>query len=135
MEVINVAFGSQETPNSLVSWLVSLRGFAPFDSGNDPITISQGKNHMRKARYLIATSVVCAAVLAPSTAAFAVTTGNQGQPSQSCQAEPNSPPGFNTAGFAHAETVYGGSQPQNSNNPKSVAQYDVACYQVSQPHP
>jgi hypothetical protein len=28
--------------------------------------------------------------------------------------------------------MYAGSQPQNSNNPKSVAQYDVACFQVSQ---
>jgi hypothetical protein len=29
--------------------------------------------------------------------------------------------------------MYAGSQPQNSHNPKSVSQYDVACYQVS-PH-
>ena len=29
---------------------------------------------------------------------------------------------------------YAGQQPQNSNNPNSVAQYDVACYHVSQPH-
>lgn len=58
-------------------------------------------------------------------------TGNQGQPSQSCQAQTSSPPGFNTAGFTHATTVYAGAQPQNSNNPKSVAQYDVACFQVS----
>jgi hypothetical protein len=28
--------------------------------------------------------------------------------------------------------MYAGSQPQNSNNPKSVSQYDVACFQVSQ---
>ncbi len=28
--------------------------------------------------------------------------------------------------------MYAGSRPQNSNNPKSVAQYDVACFQVSQ---
>ena len=26
---------------------------------------------------------------------------------------------------------YAGSQPQNSNNPNSVSQYDVACFQVS----
>jgi hypothetical protein len=25
------------------------------------------------------------------------------------------------------------AQPQNSNNPHSVAQYDVACFEVSQP--
>ncbi len=60
-----------------------------------------------------------------------------GQPNQSCQAEPSSPghsssaPGsaFNPNGTAG--TVYAGQQPQNSKNPNSVAQYDVACYQVS----
>jgi hypothetical protein len=31
-----------------------------------------------------------------------------------------------------AGSVYAGQQPQNSNNPHSVAQYDVACFQVSQ---
>jgi hypothetical protein len=90
---------------------------------------------MSRARYLIAASVACAAVFVPSTAAFANNPpGPPGQPSQSCQAQPNSPAGFNTGGFAHAEGVYAGSAPQNSNNPKSVSQYDVACYQVSQPH-
>ena len=28
-----------------------------------------------------------------------------------------------------AGTVYAGEQPQNSKNPKSVSQYDVACFQ------
>jgi hypothetical protein len=62
-----------------------------------------------------------------------------GQPSQSCQAEPLTPgqaasasgSAFNTSGMAG--TVYAGTQPQNSNNPMSVSQYDVACYQVSNP--
>jgi hypothetical protein len=67
---------------------------------------------------------------------YADSTGNQGQPSQSCQsffgdAGPFTPPGFNTAGFNHATTVYAGSQPQNSKNPKSVSQYDVACFQAA----
>ena len=61
-----------------------------------------------------------------------------GQPSQSCQAQPSSPgnassaPGsaFNPDGTAG--TKYAGTQPQNSNNPNSVSQYDVACFQVSQ---
>jgi hypothetical protein len=62
------------------------------------------------------------------------TTGT-GQPSQSCQEQTSSPPGFNTAGFAHAALVYAGS-PQsptisNNANAHAVAQYDVACYQVS----
>jgi hypothetical protein len=64
-----------------------------------------------------------------------------GQPSQSCQAEPMTPghaasaPGsaFNPTG--NAGTHYAGTQPQNSNNPHSVAQYDVACFHVSQNHP
>lgn len=36
---------------------------------------------------------------------------------------------FNEEG--HAGTVYAGEQPQNSNNPHSVSQYDVACMKVS----
>jgi hypothetical protein len=67
---------------------------------------------------------------------YANSTGNQGQPSQSCQsffgdAGPFTPSGFNTVGFNHATTVYAGTQPQNSNNPKAVSQYDVACFQAA----
>ena len=64
-----------------------------------------------------------------------------GQPSQTClsstaPSEPGhaaSAPGsaFNENG-GRAGSMYDGSQPQNSNNPKSVSQYDVACFQVSQ---
>lgn len=57
-----------------------------------------------------------------------------GQPGQSCQAEPTGPPGITstTNGFAtRAVNVYAGSAPQNSRNPRSISQYDVACYQVS----
>jgi hypothetical protein len=60
-----------------------------------------------------------------------------GQPSQSCQAAANYPadtPGnsYNAPGSAFnpngvADTRYAGTQPQNSRNPKSVSQYDVAC--------
>jgi hypothetical protein len=64
-----------------------------------------------------------------------------GQPNQSCSAQPSTPgnaksaPGsaFNPAGTAGG--VYAGQQPQNSKNLVSVSQYDVACFQVSQPHP
>lgn len=76
--------------------------------------------------------------LAPTMAVMAANppTAN-GQPNQSCQAQPLTPghsasaPGsaFNTSGMAG--TVYAGTQPQNSNNPNSVSQYDVACFQVS----
>lgn len=63
--------------------------------------------------------------------AHANSTGNQGQSSQSCQALTASPPGFGTSGFNQATGRYAGSAPQNSNNPKSVSQYDVACFQLS----
>jgi len=60
-----------------------------------------------------------------------------GQPNQSCEDQPSRPgqsasaPGsaFNPDGIAG--THYAGQQPQNSNNPNSVSQYDVACFQVS----
>jgi hypothetical protein len=71
--------------------------------------------------------------------ALAADPGTQGQPSQSCgsQTAPNTPgnaasaPGsaFNPNG--QAGSVYAGQQPQNSNNPNSASQYDVACFQVS----
>jgi hypothetical protein len=75
----------------------------------------------------------------PFSTVFAASPGTQGQPNQSCQAQPSTPgnaanaPGsaFNTSG--KAGTVYAGTQPQNSKNPSSVSQYDVACFQVSQP--
>jgi hypothetical protein len=64
----------------------------------------------------------------------------QGQPNQSCQTinggntGPSYPGHTSTApGSAFNETngiaggMYAGSQPQNSKNPASVAQYDVAC--------
>jgi len=86
--------------------------------------------------------LTCAVAVMATSFAVAVATafgGNPsptgtGQPSQSCQAEPTGPPGIvsTTNGFAtRAVNVYAGSQPQNSNNPKSVSQYDVACFQVS----
>lgn len=60
----------------------------------------------------------------------------QGQPNQDCEAliasGDGSDPG-NSASSGHsafggsAGDVYAGSQPQNSKNPASVSQYDVAC--------
>ena len=84
-------------------------------------------------------SIVCFAVVLMVAAAGALASdphsaGSTGQPSQSCQSEPTGPPGIisTTNGFAtHAVNVYAGSAPQNSNNPKSVSQYDVACFEVS----
>jgi hypothetical protein len=80
-----------------------------------------------------------AIILGGASAAFADNPPGTGQPSQSCQNPANSTtpgnaasaPGsaFNTSGVAG--THYAGNAPQNSTNPKSVSQYDVACFQVS----
>src|SRR5438270_1948872 len=89
--------------------------------------------------------LVGALALPPITSVFAAGNPNgTGQPSQTCLSStaPNEPgnassaPGsaFNENGGT-AGSVYAGQQPQNSKNPNSVSQYDVACYQVSQPHP
>ncbi|SDA97754.1 adenylate cyclase [Mesorhizobium qingshengii] len=70
-------------------------------------------------------------------------TGTTGQPSQTIgtpetgSATPghaSSAPGsaFNPSG--NAGTRYAGEQPQNSKNPKSVSQYDVAGFQQSHNH-
>jgi len=56
-----------------------------------------------------------------------------GQPNQSCETTGTTPgqsssasgSAFNPDGTAG--TQYAGEQPQNSNNEKSVSQYDVAC--------
>ncbi len=72
--------------------------------------------------------------------ANAVQAGNPsgtGQPNQSCEEQTTRPgqastaPGsaFNPDGVSGSH--YAGEQPQNSNNPNSVSQYDVACFQVS----
>lgn len=58
-----------------------------------------------------------------------------GQPNQSCgsQSAPETPgdaffaPGSAFNPFGVAGTQYAGQQPQNSNNPAAVSQYDVAC--------
>ena len=93
---------------------------------------------MKRFIVISAILVILVAGLAVSsfTRVFAANPGTQGQPNQSCQdVFPSGtlvPNGFNTSGFANADAHYAGSQPQNSNNPKSVSQYDVACFQASQ---
>ena len=51
-----------------------------------------------------------------------------GQPNQECPTPPNVP-GFNSGGFAHAETVYAGAgrSADHANSTAAVSQYDVAC--------
>jgi hypothetical protein len=93
-------------------------------------------------RLFIAVLIIFAALALMVTPAFAASTGSRGQPNQTClsstaPSEPGqaaSAPGsaFNETGPGQAGTVYAGEQPQNSNNPNSVSQYDVACFQVSQ---
>ena len=90
-------------------------------------------------------SVLASGFLVVAGAGVANAAGNPsgtGQPSQTCgdptamtrPGSSTSAPGsaFNPDG--RAGTVYAGEQPQNSTNPKSVSQYDVACFQVSQGH-
>ena len=89
-------------------------------------------------------AAIAVTVLFALTAVGAFAAGNPagtGQPSQTClSSSAPSEPGqaANASGSAFNEnggtagSVYAGEQPQNSSNPKSVSQYDVACYQVSQ---
>jgi hypothetical protein len=87
--------------------------------------------------FILGVALSAAIVVAGASVAFADTTGNSGQPSQSCQAQPTgstpgnaaSAPGsaFNQSGVAGSH--YAGNAPQNSKNPNSVSQYDVACFQ------
>ena len=91
-------------------------------------------------RIVLAVAVLVIMSLAVAGPALAASPGTQGQPNQSCGSStaPMTPgqsasaPGsaFNPNG--QAGSVYAGQQPQNSNNPNSVSQYDVACFQVSQ---
>jgi hypothetical protein len=99
----------------------------------------------RNAIFAIATpAMLGAALLVAPAGVFAanvhLATGMKGQPSQTIgtQQTGNVTPGhaasapgsaFNPAG--NAGTHYAGTQPQNSKNPKSVAQYDQAGFQQS----
>ena len=89
-------------------------------------------------RIIAATSAAVLGLSVFAGSAFAAANPNgTGQPSQDCADQSSGPNGFNTAGFAKAEAVYanptsrGGLQ---SGNGHVVAQYDVACFQVSQHH-
>lgn len=78
-----------------------------------------------------------AIVIVPVSAVDPHTTA-KGQPNQSCEdifpGGDVAPPGFNTAGFAHATTVYAGAGAslEHANSPHAVSQYDVACFQQAQ---
>ena len=64
-------------------------------------------------------------------------TGQPGAPAVSCGTgnaivEPN---GFSAQGFTHAASVYAGTpgtpSANNANSPHAIAQYDVACFQLT----
>ena len=84
---------------------------------------------------LVAVVMAMLVALSAAPAFAAANPSGTGQPSQECGEETatHEPHGFTTEGFENAESKYAGSQPQNSNNDKSVSQYDVACFQTSQP--
>ena len=79
---------------------------------------------MKKIAVLIASIFVLLVAAVPSFGA--ANPSGTGQPSQSCEEQPSGPPGFDTSGFAHAQTVYA-----NVDGTHQVSQYDVACYQLS----
>ena len=90
----------------------------------------------------ILAAILAAGLLAAVPAAPALAAPNPagtGQPGAECGEEGATmePSGFMTAGFAHAETVYAGSEgtPSLANgSTNAVSQYDVACYQVTSNH-
>jgi hypothetical protein len=86
---------------------------------------------------LLASVLLVAASAAPGLAAR--NPAGTGQPGAECGEEGATvePAGFLTAGFAHAETVYAGSEgtPSLANgSTHAVSQYDIACYQVTSNH-
>jgi hypothetical protein len=88
-------------------------------------------------RRFLAVVLGCAAMaLVPAVASAARNPSGTGQPSVECgdHGAESQPAGFGTGGFAHAETVYAGADatPSAANgNAHAVAQYDVACFQVT----
>ena len=89
-------------------------------------------------RNLILGVIPVIALLTSATAAYAVPSPNgPGQPSVECGENGlgDGPHGFTTSGFAHAETVYAGSDGsqslENANSANAVSQYDVACLQLT----
>src|SRR6266536_443915 len=96
---------------------------------------------------ITATILVVALAFPPVTSVFAASSATHGQPDQTCLAStaPNEPgqaasaPGsaFNETDPGTAGIVYAGNgiSATTANSANAVSQYDVACFQVSQPHP
>jgi len=98
----------------------------------------KSKNRFAKvSMLLLVVTLMLAIPLSTVLAASPPTTA--GQPNQSCEDPGSMTPGNSASGPGSAfnpngvaGTMYAGEQPQNSVNPHSVSQYDVACFQVSQ---
>ena len=95
-------------------------------------------------KYLVMPATLCFVLFSTDVLAANVhdVTNTKGQPSQSCQSQPNSPGNmtssttskgspFGTTAFSATRYSGSGFQVHSSTNPKSVSQYDVACFQVS----
>ena len=95
-------------------------------------------NKNTKLLLMVAVLAVMAIPVLARPVAGDTNTGTAGQPNQSCQSVfptgPLTPSGFNTQGFANADTHYAGNgqTTQTPANSAAVAQYDVACFQVAQ---
>ena len=77
---------------------------------------------MNRRRWLSGATALAEALAIP-TGALAASNPNpsgHGLPTQSCELQSTGPAGFDTSGFANAQSRY---------NP--ISQYDVACYQLS----
>lgn len=92
------------------------------------------KRMIRTALVFISSALIA---LMPLGIAYAANPSGTGQPSVDCAeggvvpGQSGSAPGsaFNQDG--KSGTVYAGEQPQNSVNPHSVSQYDIACFRGS----
>jgi hypothetical protein len=85
-------------------------------------------------KLLAATAIVTVLSLGLVAIAFAANPGTQGPPGQSCGSStaPTTPGGGNSAN-SPGSPFQGGVSDSHYNVAKS--QYDVACFQNSQPHP
>jgi hypothetical protein len=87
-------------------------------------------------RTMLGVASAALALSMSTTVALAGNPSGTGQPSAGC-GDANAtvmPNGFNTAGFANAESHYANPDSQggtSSGNWHVVSQYDVACYQLT----
>jgi hypothetical protein len=104
----------------------------PWDDGRRPGGPERQEDSMRR--------VLIVSLSATALAAGAAPIASAGQPNANCDDVPVAvqPPGFQTGGFAHAESVYAGSEgtasAQHANSPNAVSQYDIACIQRAAAH-